>query len=89
MEIYNESNVNFWNASLASLLYTAGKVEEGLLLFGQVVLDWELALGPNHIRQSISYNGYAQMLKNAGRVEESLNAKQRATEIGAAWDAAR
>ena len=54
--------------------------------FGQVVLEWEQALGPSHIRQSVSYAGYAQMLEIAGRSEEAAAAQARSREIVIAWE---
>jgi hypothetical protein len=74
---------------LAKTLHDAGRTDEALELFGEVVLEWELAVGPNHVRQSMSYERYAQMLEQAGRTEEAQAAVQRSNEIGAAWQARR
>ena len=74
---------------LATMLFDSGKTDEALELFSEVVLEWELALGPNHIRQSVSYAGYAQMLNAVGRTEESTEAFRTARKINAAWEAAR
>lgn len=55
----------------AAALGEAGRGEEGAKLWPQIAKDWAVALGPDHLRISISYAGYAQLLRSLGRTAEA------------------
>jgi tetratricopeptide (TPR) repeat protein len=73
----------------AVLLGLAGRQDESLALWAELVDLWEYGLGPNHLREAISRRGYADALRKAGKVEEAAAAEKRAAEVQAVWDRGR
>ena len=73
----------------AVMLQRAGRQEESLKLWAEVVDLWQYGLGPNHLREAISRRGHADALRQAGRLDEAAAAEKRAAEVQAIWDRGR
>jgi len=73
----------------AVMLGRAGRLEEGVKLFEEVVELWKYGLGMGHLREAISRRGYAEALRKMGREADATAQETLANQIAAFWEAGR
>lgn len=73
----------------ASTLLLAGKTDQALELWSELVDLWEYSLGPNNVREAMSRHAYAEALRAAGRDREAVTQDDFAAQIQRAWDLGR